>query len=61
MTQVEMENRLGTSQQVISLHETGRREPTFPTLKVLLAACDLELSTQLEPINRVNNLPSQYS
>ncbi len=50
MTQQEMALKLGTFQQAISKYETARMEPTLPTLKMLLAACDLEMRVHLVPV-----------
>ena len=50
MTQQQMAAKLGTFQQVISEYETARIEPTLPTLKMLLAACDLEMRVHLVPV-----------
>ena len=54
LTQQEMAGKLGISQQSISKYETARTQPTLPTLKVLLTACDLEMRIHLVPIGEDN-------
>ncbi|MCL1593775.1 MAG: helix-turn-helix domain-containing protein [Actinomycetia bacterium] len=51
MTQVELATVAGVSQQSISAYETGRKEPTLPTLQRLLRAAGLEMRIHLEPID----------
>lgn len=51
LTQAELAARAGVSQQAISAYETGRKEPTFSTMKRLLAAAGLEMRIRLEPID----------
>jgi transcriptional regulator with XRE-family HTH domain len=51
MTQVQLGERAGVDQQVISAYETGRREPTMPTLTRLLAAAGFEMRIQLAPVD----------
>lgn len=51
MTQAELASEAGVSQQSISAYETGRKEPTLPTLQRLLAAAGLEMRIRLEPID----------
>ena len=38
LTQVELAQRAGTSQPVVSAYEHGRRDPTFRTLSKLIEA-----------------------
>ena len=38
LTQAELARRAGTSQPVVSAYEHGRRDPTFSTLRKLVAA-----------------------
>lgn len=52
MTQTELANAAGVTQQAVSSYETGRKEPTIPTLQRLLAAAGFELRIRLEPIDR---------
>jgi transcriptional regulator with XRE-family HTH domain len=51
LTQTELGKRAGVDQQVISAYETGRREPTMPTLARLLAAAGFEMRIQLAPLD----------
>jgi transcriptional regulator with XRE-family HTH domain len=52
MTQAQLAAAAGVTQQSISAYETGRKEPTLPTLKRMLAAAGLEMRIRLEPIDR---------
>jgi transcriptional regulator with XRE-family HTH domain len=38
----------GVSQQAVSAYETGRKEPTIPTLQRLLSAAGYEMRIRLE-------------
>ncbi len=49
LTQSELARQAGVSQQTISAYETGRKEPTLPTLQRLLAAAGFEMRILLEP------------
>jgi transcriptional regulator with XRE-family HTH domain len=51
LTQSALAARAGVAQQSISAYETGRKEPTLPTLVRLLAAAGLEMRIRLEPIS----------
>ena len=51
MTQVELARRAGVSQQVISEYETGRKEPTLPSLRRLINAAGYEIRMRLEPLS----------
>ena len=51
MTQTELGNAAGIKQQAVSAYETGRIEPTLPTLQRLVAAAGFELRVRLEPLN----------
>ena len=51
MTQAELATAAGVSQQAVSAYETGRKEPTLPTLQRLLNAAGLEMRIRLEPID----------
>lgn len=51
MTQADLASNAGISQQAVSAYETGRKEPTLPTLQRLLAAAGLEMRIRLEPID----------
>ncbi|MFQ5523053.1 MAG: helix-turn-helix domain-containing protein [Acidimicrobiia bacterium] len=49
LTQTDLAQRAGVSQQAISAYETGRKEPTLPTLLRLIGATGYELRFRLEP------------
>ncbi|MDK1018604.1 MAG: helix-turn-helix transcriptional regulator [Actinomycetota bacterium] len=51
LTQAALAAEAGVSQQAISAYETGRKEPTLPTLQRLLAAAGLEMRIRLESID----------
>ncbi len=52
LTQAQLADRAGVAQSLISAYENGRRQPTLPTLKRLLAAAGLELRTRLDVPDR---------
>ncbi|MGH9084991.1 MAG: helix-turn-helix transcriptional regulator [Acidimicrobiales bacterium] len=49
LTQAALARAAGTSQPVISAYEAGRRDPTFGTLRKLVAAAGEELTVSAEP------------
>jgi len=49
LTQAELAERARMSQQAVSAYETGRKEPTLPTLQRLVAAAGFEMRIQLAP------------
>lgn len=51
LTQGELAEAADMRQQAISAYETGRIEPTLPTLQRILAAAGFELRVHLEPID----------
>jgi transcriptional regulator with XRE-family HTH domain len=51
ITQQELADLAGVTQQAISAYETGRKQPMLPTLIRLLAAAGLEMRIQLEPLD----------
>ena len=51
MTQAQLAAAAGVSQQAVSAYETGRKEPTLPTLQRLIAAAGLEMRIRLEPLD----------
>lgn len=51
LTQAKLGEAAGVDQQAISAYETGRREPTLPTLTRILAAAGFEMRIQLAPID----------
>lgn len=55
LTQAELARRAGTSQPVISAYERGRRDPTFGTLRRLVAAGGAEL--RLDAVAPMSDLP----
>jgi transcriptional regulator with XRE-family HTH domain len=52
LTQAGLAHRAGVTQQAISAYETGRTEPTLPTLLKLIEAAGLELRMHLTPKDR---------
>ena len=52
LTQSQLAELAGVTQQTVSAYETGRKEPTLPTLERLVGAAGLELRIRLEPIDR---------
>jgi transcriptional regulator with XRE-family HTH domain len=51
LTQSALAESAGMQQQAISAYETGRLDPTLPTLQRILAAAGYELRLRLEPID----------
>ena len=51
LTQTELAEFAGVSQQAVSAYETGRKEPTLPTLQRLLVAAGFEMRIRLEPLD----------
>lgn len=52
MTQTELAEAVGMSQPDISSYETGRRQPTLPTLYRILSGAGLEPRIRLEPVEK---------
>ena len=52
LTQRELADQAGMTQQAVSAYETGRKEPTLPTLERLVRAAGLEMRIRLETIDR---------
>jgi transcriptional regulator with XRE-family HTH domain len=50
LSQAEAAVRANTSQQTWQRYETGRTQPTLPTLQRLLAACGMDLDAALVPL-----------
>jgi len=50
LTQRALAGLAGTSQPVISAYEAGRRDPTFGTLRRLIAAAGEQLVVSAEPV-----------
>lgn len=55
LTQAALARAAGTSQPVISAYEAGRRDPTYGTLRRLLAAAGEDLELSARPV--VSDLP----
>lgn len=51
LTQGELAAKAGITQQAVSAYETGRMEPTLPSLQRILAAAGFELRLHLEPLS----------
>ncbi|MCL1600698.1 MAG: helix-turn-helix domain-containing protein [Actinomycetia bacterium] len=51
ITQKELATAASVTQQSVSSYETGRKEPTLPTLQRLLAAAGFEMRIHLEPLD----------
>ena len=51
LTQTELAESVGLTQQAVSAYETGRHEPTLPSLLRLIYAAGLELRMHLEAID----------
>ncbi len=49
LTQTELAEQAGVTQQAISAYETGRMDPTFTTLTRLVEAAGLDLRVRLVP------------
>jgi uncharacterized protein len=50
LTQAALARAAGTSQPVISAYEAGRRDPSFGTLRKLVAAAGEELVVSAQPV-----------
>lgn len=58
LSQTELAHLAGVSQSVISAYESGRRQPSLPTLNRLIDATGHDLVSELVPIpGRVRGLP----
>jgi transcriptional regulator with XRE-family HTH domain len=51
ITQRELASNAGVSQQAVSEYETGRKEPTLPSLRRLINAAGYEIRMRLEPVD----------
>lgn len=49
MSQIELGRRAGVTQSVVSAYESGRRQPSLPTLERLVRAAGLELDMAVRP------------
>src|ERR1700760_410906 len=52
LTQGQLATRAGITQSVVSAYESGRRQPSVPTLAALVAATGFELDLQLRAVPR---------
>lgn len=52
LTQAQLASRAGVTQSVISAYESGRRQPSVPTLAALVAATGFELDLRLRTAPR---------
>lgn len=57
ITQAGLASSAGVSQQAISAYETGKKEPTLPTLRRLIEASGLEMQINLVSRNRTTPTP----
>ncbi|HEX9645004.1 MAG TPA: helix-turn-helix transcriptional regulator [Acidimicrobiia bacterium] len=60
LSQADVAKQAGVTQQAISAYETGRREPTLPTLQRLLAAAGFELRLHLAPLDHHDETLAAY-
>ena len=60
ITQHELAEAAGVSQQVVSAYETGRREPTLPALLRLVRASGLDIRFRLELLDPHDLALSEY-
>jgi hypothetical protein len=60
LTQGDLARVAGITQQTISADETGRREPTLPTLLRLLRAAGFDLRMHLTPADRHDESLSEF-
>lgn len=49
LTQRELADRLGVTQPVVAAYESGRRQPTIPTLMRIVSAAGFDLRMSLAP------------
>lgn len=57
LTQAELAERAGLRQSVISVYESGRRQPSLPTLAAMVDATGFSLDLRLKrPTSQVNRL-----
>jgi predicted nucleotidyltransferase/DNA-binding XRE family transcriptional regulator len=57
LSQTDLARRAGVAQSVISAYESGRREPSVPTLARLIAATGHDLVLSLAPTESPGGLP----
>lgn len=60
LTQTQLAARAKVTQQTVSAYETGRKEPTLPTLAALVEAAGYEIRFRLEPKDDHDQTVQQY-
>ncbi|HUO47158.1 MAG TPA: helix-turn-helix transcriptional regulator [Acidimicrobiia bacterium] len=60
LTQAELAEAAGVTQQVVSAYETGRREPTLPALLRLVRAAGLDLRFRLTELDGQDEALAAY-
>jgi hypothetical protein len=56
LSQAELARRAGIAQSVVSVYESGRRQPSVPTLGALVSAAGFELQFELRPTSNLTGL-----
>jgi transcriptional regulator with XRE-family HTH domain len=59
LSQAEIANRAGTSQQAVARYELGSQNPTLATLERLVAACGMRLHVALVPQPGLEDFPTR--
>ena len=59
LTQAEVAQRAGVSQQMVAQYERGKKEPSFTTLAALVAGCGVDLTTHLVPRPGLEDEPTR--
>jgi transcriptional regulator with XRE-family HTH domain len=59
LTQAEVAQRAGISQQSVALYEGGKRQPSVATLTRLVAGCGLHLDWKLVPVAGLEDEPTR--
>jgi len=60
LTQQQLADKAGVTQQAVSAYETGRKEPMMPTLIKLLGAAGFEMRIQLTPLDGHDEALEQF-
>lgn len=60
LTQQKLANRAGVTQQTVSAYETGRMDPTLPSLDRLITAAGLEMRIRLVPLDNHDTALEAY-
>lgn len=58
LTQAEVAQRAGVSQQMVAQYERGHRQPSVATLMRLVAGCGLQLAWNLAPVDGLEDYPT---